>query len=248
MGLIDAVCSIGSSIVNTISSGISSVCSAVGNVFGSVATGLSNVLESIGNFASSVGLGGLLTILSVAFPQLGRVIAVVEVVLHILGLLEPKENLDEFGDRVLQAEAEGITPHDFSTYKEYVAAIRNFELDPEKSKQFNAGDKVVAAMGVQYWGMNERFGLGAGDLLTHIVKDIVKNKEEDSYFTEARIKTILEKVESLADVANYFSGKLDAEDKQAVEDQLVKAEQSLNPERTTVDIVKELEAKTNDQQ
>ena len=104
MGLWDTVCSIGSSVA----SGISSVCSGISNTFGSVASGLSTVLDSVASFASSVGVGGLLTVLSIAFPVLGRVIAAVEVVLHVLGLLEPKEQLEEFGDRVLQAEAAGI--------------------------------------------------------------------------------------------------------------------------------------------
>ena len=248
MGFLSSVGGAISSACSSIGGAISGACSAVGSFFGSVASGLSTVLDSVASFASSVGVGGLLTVLSIAFPVLGRVIAAVEVVLHVLGLLEPKEQLEEFGDRVLQAESAGIIPHDFSTYKEYVAKIRDFELDPEKSKQYNAGDKVIAAMSVQYWGMNERFGIGSGELLTHVVSDIVKNKDsvEDTYFTEARIKNILEKVESLADVANYFSGKLDAEDRQAVEKQLVNAEQELNPERSELEITRELEAKNNE--
>ena len=60
-----------------------------------------------------------------------------------LGLIKPDENAIELGDKAIQAEAEGIVSEKFETYQEYLQAVRDFEIDPEKSMQISETDKLA---------------------------------------------------------------------------------------------------------
>lgn len=61
----------------------------------------------------------------------------------VLGLIKPENEVEELGDKVLQAEEEGIRPENYDTYYDYVKAIENFELDPEKSKTLDRKEKLI---------------------------------------------------------------------------------------------------------
>lgn len=48
---------------------------------------------------------------------------------------------DELGDKALQAEEAGIKPENYKSYEEYVKAVEEFPLDPEKSKRLTDAEK-----------------------------------------------------------------------------------------------------------
>ena len=65
-----------------------------------------------------------------------------------LGIINPDENATDLGDKALQAEAQGIVPEKYDNYQEYLKAVQNFELDPEKSTCFSEIDKL--SKGVEF--------------------------------------------------------------------------------------------------
>ena len=214
----------------------SSVGSAISGAFSAVSNACSSVLSSISNIVSNAA--PLLAALAVVFPAVGvlaKAVMAIDAMSRILGLLGPDESTEELGDRAIQAKEAGINPENYATYKEYVAAIRGFELDPKKSAEYSDTEKMMAGRGVQYWGFEEKFGVGAGDILT-------KTIQSPDYFTGDRLASFLDKVESVADVVQYFNGKLSSNERNAVEDKLVEAEKSINPDKSTADIYKELDS------
>ena len=218
----------------------SSICSAVSSAFSSACSALSSVFSGVASMAS--GVLSLARVLPLP-PQIEAfflAVKLIDVVCKALGIIETDESTEEMGDRALQAEEAGIRPEDYPTYKEYVAAIRNFELDPEKTEKYKPEEKMAAGLSVEYWGLEERFGTGAGDLLTHMVKD---SYQGGSFFNEERVTRFLDKVESPADVAKYFSNTLSPSDNARVEGKLVDAEKSLNPNKDIGDVYRDLYAK-----
>lgn len=217
---------------SSVGSAISSACSSIGSA---ISSACSSVLSGISNVVSNSST--LLTALAIAIPvsgALAKAIVAIDTISRILGLLKPNETTEDIGERALQAQEAGISPEDYATYKEYVAAIKNFELDPKKSEQYSDTEKMLAGIGVQYWGFEEKFGVGAGDILT-------KTVESPDYFTGERLASFLDKVESVSDVVKYFDGKLSSNERNAVEAKLVEAEKAINPEKPNADIYKELD-------
>ena len=96
------------------------------------------------------------------------------------------------------------------------------------------------------WGMEEKFGQGSSDLLAHIIKDAPNIAKGEGYFTEGRVQNILEKIKDVADVAKYFSNKLNPDDSNAVGKQLIAAEQELSPDKSTREIYQELDQHRKD--
>jgi len=222
-----------------ISSACSSIGSAISSVFGSVTSTFSNAMNNIGSVLSTAST--ILSALSVAMPQLAKIAAILDIALTILNLQGQDENIEEIGEKVLEGYELDIKPADFSSYDEYIAAIRNIRLDPEKSDKFNLGEKLAAGITVQSWGMEEKYGKGSSDFLVHILNDAPKIAKGEGYFTEGRVQNILEKIKDVADVAKYFSSKLNPDDSNTVGKQLIAAEQELNPDKSTREIYQEIE-------
>lgn len=235
-------------LLGAISGAFSSACSAVGgaisSAFGSVSSTFTNVMNNFGSVLSTAST--ILSALSVAMPQLAKIAAIIDIALTILDLQDKDENIEEIGEKVLEGYALDIKPADFSGYDEYIAAIRNIKLDPEKSDKFNLGEKLVAGITVQSWGMEEKYGKGSSDFLVHILNDAPKIAKGEGYFTEGRVQNILDKIKDVADVAKYFSNKLNPDDSNAVGKQLVAAEQELSPDKSKREIYQELDQHRKD--
>ncbi len=217
-----------SSACSAVSSAFSSVCSAVSSACSSVLSGITNVVNN--------SSGSLITALALSLPISGallKAVTAIDVICKVLGMLEPKETTEDIGDRAIQAQEAGIRPENYGTYKEYLSAIKNFEIDPKKSDEINQLDKLVAGVGVHYWGFEEKFGLGTGDLIS-------KTIESPDYFTGERLEAYLDAVENISDVVEFFDGKLSPADQDMIEDKLIEVEKGLHPEKSTADILKEL--------
>lgn len=59
-----------------------------------------------------------------------------------LGIIKPETEVDELGDKALQAEESGIKPENFESYEKYVNAVQDFKTDPEKSKLYTDEQKI----------------------------------------------------------------------------------------------------------
>lgn len=234
-----------SSAVSTVSSAFSSACSAVGNAisnnFGNVTDTFSKTINDLGTVLTATS--AILTALSVVIPhpQLRLAVKVIDSALVVLGLLKENETTEDIGDMALQAYEADIKPADFSSYDEYISALRNFKLDPEKSEKFNFGEKVSAGITIQAWGLEEKIGQGSSDLLVYILKDAPNVIKGEGYFTETRVQNIIGKIKDISDVAKYFSNKLNPDKNNDIEQELVKAEQNLNPDKSVDEIYQELD-------
>ena len=228
MGWFGDVCS---SIGSSISNACSSIGSAIGSACSSVIGGISNMMNNAGSIFSA---------LAVAIPitgALGKVVAALDIIGKILGVQEPDEDIEDMGDRAIQAQEAGISPENYATYQEYSTAIKNFELDPKKSAETSDLDKKLAGLATQAWAYEEKFGADGVGLLT-------KTVESPDYFTGDRLASFLDKVEDISDVVQFFDGKLSASERDAVEDKLIEAEKNINPDKSTANILKELNDNT----
>ena len=140
---------------SSVGSAISSACSSIGSAIGSAC---SAVMGGIGSVISNAG--SLFSALAIVIPitgALGKVVAALDIIGKILGVQEPGEDTEDIGDRAIQAQEAGISPEDYATYKEYSAAIKNFELDPKRSAEISDLDKKLAGIATQAWAYEDKF-------------------------------------------------------------------------------------------
>ena len=145
-----------------------------------------------------------------------------------VGLIQPEMNVEDLGDKALQAEEEGIKPENFNSYAEYVKAVEGFKVDPEKSKQLTEEEKVKKGIELTTGVTVERFeGFPIEEFFTYAGKN-------PEYFTEAKMKELGKLMEVdgkyVSDVLNYMNGteKNDFSLGKTI-DTLTKIEKKVNP-------------------
>ena len=69
-----------------------------------------------------------------AFVKLGKT----------LGLIKPETKVEDLGDKAIQSE---YKPEDYNSYAEYVKAVEDYKLDPEKSKNISEEEKIKKRYG-----------------------------------------------------------------------------------------------------
>lgn len=144
-----------------------------------------------------------------------------------LGLLKPDTEPEDLGDRALQAKDAGINPEDYDgRFEEYRDKIENFELDPEKSKNYTSEQKLAAAGEVAGWALTEHYGKESG------VDKFIEyewNKNE-GYYEPARAAAYMEEFKDggMEKIGDYFDNKLNAlADIKQIEGKLQEAEKTL---------------------
>ena len=146
-----------------------------------------------------------------------------------LGLIEDKSiEIEELGDKVLQAEMEGIKPENYNTYKEYMKAIEEFELDPEKSKKWTETEKIEKGIEITSELLVETYGEDIEDILV----EVVKNPE---FFNSNRVKEYIELVSdnkiTYSEISDYLDGNIKNFDhKDKVNNVMLDVEKKINPE------------------
>ena len=226
---------------DSISSACASVGNAISNTFSSFSSTCSDVINSVATHAPAIS--GVLKALSVVIPHpyLKMALPIIDAALVVIGLLATGETTEEIGERALHAKEANISPSDFFSYDEYMEEIRAFELDPEKSNNFNFGEKVAAGMSIQAWGMEEKFGEHSSELLSLIITDAPNLNKGEGYFTESRVDSILQSIDNISNVVNFFKAKLDPDTRGEIESSLVDIEKSLNPDMSIEDIYNQLD-------
>ena len=147
-----------------------------------------------------------------------------------LGLIKEDEKPEDLGDKALQAEEQGITPDKFKSYEEYANRIQNFELDPEKSKNYSTEDKMKKAMEVYSKLIAEKYPETAVDL----DKLATLEQKNPGYLTDARIdqisKMLKDDLKLIGDIERYLSGsETDTVDISKTIDKMVNIEKGANP-------------------
>lgn len=211
-----AICSVGSAI----SSGISTVCSAA-----------ISVGRAAFNFAAEYApkIAG-------AVSHFGSVInSIASAVSLALNIFRHGENMENMGDRALQAAEQGIKPENYRKFDEYAQAIRDFRLDPAKTEKTDSATKIMAGLAVSSLGLEDKLGLPAG--MGGAVWLLAASKPE--YFTAARLEALL-RAPSPARTLEYFEGKLGPAADLKTRDAIIDIERTLQPAQTVEAIYKEL--------
>lgn len=197
MGLWDSICSVASSV----GSAIGSVCSSIGSALSSFATGVGTVI------------GGIISALAPVAAALGKF---ANAFLQGLGLLKPEEDVEDMGDRALQAAEQGITIDKFENFDEYMAALRDFKLDPEQSAKRSSAEKMVAGLGVGTVAAEEKFNLDRGALNGMWLLPMAN----PGYFTPERMQTLVSSGRLGGDIFAYLEKRLSAGDTRTLEKRL----------------------------
>lgn len=167
--------------------------------------------------------------LGIALKGLELIGKVLVSIAKALGLIEDKNiEAEELGDKALQAEMEGIKPENCKTYQEYMKAIEDFELDPEKSKKWTEKEKVEKGIEITSALLVEKYGPDIEDLLI----EVVKNPE---FFNSQRVKEYIEIVEdkkiSYSEISDYLDGNIrNFEHKDKVTNAMLEVEKKINPD------------------
>ncbi|MFQ2688818.1 hypothetical protein ACTFBW_18900 [Aeromonas rivipollensis] len=177
----------------------SSVCSAVSTCV-SVVSSLGSALSSFAN-----GISAVIGAISSALPKLGEALGqFANALLKGLGILKPDEDIEEQGERALQAAEQGITADKFDDFDDYVAALRSFELDPDKADKRSRAEKLSAGIGVGTVALEKKFELDPGSL-NGIWLLPLANPE---YFTAARVGDLVSGGKFSGDIHAYLERRL----------------------------------------
>ena len=124
-----------------------------------------------------------------------------------LGIIKPERDVEELGDRALQAEEMGIKPEDYDSYEAWVRKIEddNWGYDPEKNKDMNAEDKILKGVEVSTAVTMEKFP----NLPIQEFYEIVNSNKE--FFTVERMDEIGKLActdgDAFENVINYMTNK-----------------------------------------
>lgn len=200
----------------------SSIGSGISSAIGAVCSGISSVVSGIGSavssFATSVGglIGGIIS----AVPAIaGRIASFATTFLQAIGILKPKEDVEDMGERALQAKEAGITMDKFDNFDDYMDELRNFEVDPDKSAKRPRAEKIVAGLGVGTVGVENKFDMERGSFNSAWLLPI----SNPDYFTPDRMAQLTSTGRFQGgDVFAYLENKLSAGDKRDLQISLEK--------------------------
>ena len=183
------------------------VWSFVSSVASSFASGLSSLGSALSSFAN--GISAVIGAISSALPKLGEALGqFANALLKGLGILKPDEDIEEQGERALQAAEQGITADKFDDFDDYVAALRSFELDPDKADKRSRAEKLSAGIGVGTVALEKKFELEPGSL-NGIWLLPLANPE---YFTAARVGDLVSGGKFSGDIHAYLERRLSVGD------------------------------------
>jgi|SRR5690606_19012382 len=193
--------------------------SAVGSFFSSVGSAISSAVSAIGSALSSfatgvaAALGTLITALSPVAEAVGKF---ANSFLQGLGILKPNETASDLGERALQAAEQGITPEKFEKFDDYMAELREFEVDPEVSEKRNPAEKLVAGLGVGTVGVEDKCNVERGSLNGLWLLPIANA----AYFTPERMQNLVMAGKLSGDIFAYLEKRLSGGEARSFEKRL----------------------------
>lgn len=153
-----------------------------------------------------------------------------------LGLIKPEMKVEDLGDKAIQS---GYNPEDYDSYAEYVKAVEDYDLDPEKSKLTTEEEKIKK-------GMELATGVTIEKYQEFPIEDFcIAVGNNQKYFTSEKMGEIAKLIQSdgqyIPNLLNYMNGteKDSAKIQNAVET-LVGVEKSVNPAISDKDAYKQV--------
>lgn len=147
----------------------------------------------------------------------------------VLGIIKPERDIQDVGDRALQAEEKGMTLDKYPSYEAWLRAIEedDWGYDPEKNKDMDPEKKILEGIDVTTAVTMEKFpNLPIQDFFT-----LSANKPE--FFTEERMSEIGNLVQndpdSFGKIVNYVVGSGDRANLKDATSTLIDIEKSISP-------------------
>jgi hypothetical protein len=211
--------------------------SLVASIGGAIASAVSTLGPAVSSFCTNI-LPRIVPMLD----QVGQILkTVANVVLSVIGIFKPGEDVENIGDRAMQAAEQGIKPEKFDSFDEYMAEIRNFQLDPEKSATTSDAEKLMAGLAIGATGLEKKFEVPEGSLgpiwLMVAINPV--------YFTADRLISILQTGSQVLNILRYFEGKLGPADAVNARDTMMDVERKRSPEKSDATLYEEIIAAKN---
>lgn len=203
-------------------------------MFGVILSSLGSVLSSALSVVSKL-VPALIKIVGVALEKFSGAL---EAFFKELGLIEPEENMEDLGDRALQAEQDEFAPikiEDFDSHEKYLAAVREYEVDAEKSALIPQDDKLHKAIEILLASAIAQYG----QPMSEFGQIVMSNPE--FYSKAGRLSEFASLIrsnpEAFAEVLNYIENKsMSTEKNDAAFGKLVDMEKKISPEATDAEI------------
>lgn len=200
-----------------------------------IMSAVSSIGTAVSTFVATVG-PTLASLLAKAGPMIEKMAHFANSFLEIANILQQGEDVRHLGDRALQAAnaPEPKKPENYSTSADYLAALREFKLNPEISNKTNEETKLVAGLAVSELAIKEKFNINEGDLVGLWLLPLANDK----YFTPEKVLDFIGTGSLVGDVYNYLEDKLSAGDEYEFISQLG----SVMGKEERVELYKELDA------
>lgn len=179
------------------------IAAAIG-FFSSVAATVSSIGASVASFATSMATAIASLPLPTIMECIESIVKCAEIVMRAFGVLQPNEQVEDLGERALQAKEQGITLDQFDDFEDYMDKLRNFELDPDKAAKRNPLEKQLAGLGVGTAGLEHKLNVGRGELNGVWLLPMVNPQ----YFTPERMQSLLTAGQLGGDILGYLEDRL----------------------------------------
>ena len=142
-----------------------------------------------------------------------------------LGLIEPETDVEDLGDKAIQSD---LKPDDFDCYEEYLKAVEDYKLDPEKSKLSTEEKKIQKGIELTVGVMIDKYQeFPMGEFINMI-------GHNQSFFTESKMGELAIVIktdgQSISDILHYVDGTEKNSTKiQGTVDTLLEIEKNTNP-------------------
>lgn len=142
-----------------------------------------------------------------------------------LGLVEPETDVEDLGDKAIQSD---LKPDDFDCYEEYLKAVEDYKLDPEKSKLSTEEKKIQKGIELTVGVMIDKYQDFSMDKFINMIG------HNQNFFTEAKMGEIAKVIktdgQSITDILHYVDGTEKNSTKiQGTVDTLLEIEKNTNP-------------------
>jgi hypothetical protein len=194
--------------------------------FSAVTTAVASIGPAVAGFCTNV-LPKIVPLLEKGLEILKFVANIANTISTVFGIFNEKETVEDIGDRALQAAEQGITPDEFEDHAGYMDALRNFELDNEKSEKLSPTEKIVSGLAVAGRGLDEKFGTPEGTMGNLWLLAGAK----PDYFNAEKLTQLLKTGQDIMSVVDYFEGTLGGGESLEVEDKLVALDKAQSPDQ-----------------
>lgn len=194
------------------------------------------------------GLGAVLGVLAKLIPSIIQIIGAkletfakaLEGFFKALGLIEADEQVEEIGDKALQAEGDDLHPvkvEDFDSHEKYLATIKERESDPEASalipqdEKFQKGIELLLGLAI------EKYGKSMGDFGELILSNLEPYSNPDRMTALGDLAS--KDKDKFTEVVDFLNNKIkDSNRSDSAFDTLVNIEKNISPEAPEPEIWK----------